>query len=199
MADRDLSLYSALKIGSLRDERKQRKILKEYGYKLDTRLSDGRQTIIAVKPNRKEVLFIENGTDPNNSKDILTDFQLVTGGLTGTNRYKETKAKYNLAKEKYPGAQFKNVGYSLGGALVNEITRPEDKAVVYNSAFLKNAPVKKNVSSLRIEGDPVSIYSPPETTRLLVNPYENPGGLGTPNFLLKTHKIDALKGQEIFL
>lgn len=195
-----LRLYTALKIGNLRNERKQQNALKRYGYALDTRLSNGRQTIVAYNPKKNHVLFLENGTDPSNFKDIYTDVELARGNLGSTERYRETKQIYDNAKSKYKGAVFKDVGYSLGGALVNAIAQPEDKAVVFNSPFLKSTPVKSNVSSLRVEGDPVSIYSPKENTRLLVNPYEpgkNP--LEQANYLLKTHRLESIANQEIFL
>jgi hypothetical protein len=194
-----LKLYTALKIGNLRNERKQQNALKRYGYILDRPLSNGRQTMVAYNPKKNQVLFLENGTDPSNFKDIYTDVQLARGQLASTERYRETKQIYDTAKSKYKGAVFKDIGYSLGGALVNAIAQPEDKAVVFNSPFLKSTPVKSNVSSLRVEGDPVSIYSPPENTRLLVNPYENPGGLGTPNYLLKTHRLESIAQQKIFI
>jgi hypothetical protein len=197
--DQPLRLYTALKIGHLRDERKQKNALIRYGYNLDTKLSDGRQTMVAYNRNKNQVLFLENGTDTSSSKDLYTDFELVRGNLSNTSRYKETRQIYDNAKSKYKGAKFLDVGYSLGGALVNEIAQPQDNAVVFNSAFLKSAPAKKNVTSIRVEGDPVSIYSPPEITRTLVNPYENPGGLSTPNYLLKTHRLDSIKDTQIFL
>ena len=200
MDEQPLRLYTALKIGSLRNERKQKNALKRYGYRLDERLSDGRQSMVAYNAKKNQVLFLENGTDPSNAKDLYTDFQLVRGNLASTDRYKETKQIYDTAKSKYKGAKFLDVGYSLGGALVNEIAQPQDRAVVFNSPFLKSKSVKSNVSSLRVEGDPVSIYSPPETTRLLVNPYEpgkNP--LEQANYLLKTHRLESIAKQEIFL
>lgn len=198
--DKPLRLYTALKIGHLRDEGRQRNALKKYGYRLDERLSNGRQTLVAYNRGKNSVLYLENGTDPSNPKDLYTDFQLARGNLTGTERYKESKQIYDNAKTKYKGAKFLDVGYSLGGALVNEVAKPEDKAVVFNSPFLKSTGAKANVSSIRVANDPISLLSPPSNTRTLVNPYENPGGVvGTGNYLLKTHYLDSIKDQQIFL
>jgi hypothetical protein len=199
MDEKPLRLYTALKIGGLRNERRQKSALKKYGYRLDERLSDGRQTLVAFNKNRNQVLFLENGTDPSNPKDLYTDLQLARGQLITTDRYRESKQIYDTAKSKYKGAKFLDVGYSLGGALVNEFAQPQDKAVVFNSPFLKSSPVKKNVSSIRVANDPISLLSPPSNTRTLVNPYENPGGVGIPNYLLKTHSLDSIKEQQIFL
>jgi hypothetical protein len=196
-----LSLYKAIKIGGLRDEQKQQKALNKYGFQLDTRLSNGRQSLVAYNPAKNNVLFIENGTDTSSRKDILTDLVLATGNLKSTQRYKETKQVYDAAKSKYKNASFTDVGSSLGGALVNYVSKPDDKVILYNAAFTPNQLVRQHVQNYIVKDDPISVYVPRnENTTILPNPFSPGQGLKDKyNYLLKTHKSDAIKDANIYV
>ena len=196
-----LSLYQAIKIGGLRDEERQKKALNKFGFQLDTRLSNGRQSLIAYNPAKNNVLYVENGTDLSSRKDVITDLVLASGNLKSTQRYKETKAVYDAAKDKYKNASFTDVGSSLGGALVNYVSKPEDKVILYNSAFTPNQLVRPHVKNYIVKDDPISIYVPRnQNTTVLPNPFSPGQGLKDKyNYLLKTHKSDAIKDAEIFV
>jgi len=196
-----LKLYTAIKIGGLRDEDKQKKALTKFGYQLDERLSNGRQSLVAYSPSKNNVLFIENGTDTSSRKDILTDLVLATGNLKSTQRYKETKQVYDAAKDKYQTASFTDVGSSLGGALVNFVSKPDDKVILYNAAYTPNQLVRPHVKNYIVKDDPISIYVPRnQNTTILPNPFSPGQGLRDKyNYLLKTHKSDAIKDAEIFV
>jgi hypothetical protein len=165
---------------------------------LDKRISDGRQTLVAYNPNKNEVLFISNGTDTSSEKDLITDLVLGTGGLKQTERYRETKNAYDMAKHKYRGANFVDVAHSLGGGLLNGIVRPsEDRVITYNAAYTPGQKVREGITNYRTKGDVVSLFAPQQTTKELVNtnsPVQNPV-----NYLLKSHAIENIKEQQIFL
>jgi hypothetical protein len=194
--DRKLSLYKALKVGYLRDEAKQSRALKRFGFQLDTRISDGRQTMVAYNPMEKKVLFVSNGTDAHSAKDIETDLILATGALKQTKRYAETKRAYDMAKEKYKGASFIDAGHSLGGGLINEIVGRKDTAYNYNPALAKNSIAHTNVQNYRTAGDIVSIFAPKQTTTQLVNHNET---VRPVNYLLKAHALDNIKELPVFV
>jgi len=195
--DRRLKLGKALQIGYLRDERKQAKALGRFGYMLDNRLSDGRQTLVAFNPKENQVLFVANGTDPKSSKDLETDLLTITGGLKQTRRYDETKAAYNAAKQKYKGAQFVDVGHSLAGGLVNAVASGNDTVYTYNAAFAPNQKARANVQNYRTAGDVVSLFAPKETTTQLVNRTEST--VRPVNYLLKTHAVENIKDLPVYL
>ena len=196
-----LSLYKAIKIGGLRDEEKQKKALTKFGYQLDERLSNGRQSLIAYNPAKNNVLYVENGTDTSSRKDIVTDLVLASGNIKSTERYKESKAVYDAAKAKYKNALFTDVGSSLGGSLVNYISKPDDKVILYNPAFTPNQKVRPHVKNYIVKDDPISIYAPRnENTTILPNPFSPGQGLKDKyNYLLKTHKSDAIKDANIYV
>jgi len=193
--ERRLKFGKALQIGYLRDEGKQAKVLSKFGYMLDTRLSDGRQTMVAYNPNSKQVLFVANGTDPTSAKDLQTDLLTVTGGLKQSKRYAETKSIYDAAKEKYKGAKFIDAGHSLGGALINAVSSRNDNAYTYNPAFAPNQTARANVQNYRTAGDVVSLFAPKATTTELVNRTESVRPI---NYLLKTHAVENIKELPVF-
>lgn len=194
--ERQLKLYKALKIGYLRDEAKQAKALKRFGYALDRRISDGRQTMVAYNPEQNKVLFVENGTDARSSKDLTTDLVLALGGIKQTQRYDETKKAYDMAKEKYKGAEFVSAGHSLGGGLLNAIVPKGDTAYTYNPAVF-GQPINPNVENYRTKGDVVSLFSPQKNTTGIATP--NEVSVPTPNALLKAHALSNVKNLPVFL
>jgi len=171
---RKLKLYKALKIGYLRDKKKQAKVLKRYGYRLDTELSNGRETLVAYNPFNNKVLFIPNGTDPTNERDLQTDLILAVGGLRQTSRYMDTKKTYNEAKKKYSGSNFILASHSLGGGISNYVAQPKDKVINYNPAYPPNATARPNVTNYRTQGDIISAYAPKQNTITLEKPRPDP-------------------------
>jgi hypothetical protein len=192
---RRLPLYNAIQIGRLRNEDKQEQALSKFGYMLDRRISDGRQTVVAYNPKYNKLLFLQNGTDTKSAKDIITDIELVGGRLKQTQRYAEVKQAYAEAKDKYKGAKFIDVGYSLGGALVNYVAKPEDRAITYNAGFIPGQKVREHVENIHVKGDWISSQYPPETTRLIA-PVEN---VKETNPFLKLHSVEHLKNQPLFV
>lgn len=166
-----LKLHKALKIAYMRNKpKRQARLLKKYGYRLDTDLSNPRETMVAYNPFDKKVLFVANGTSINSEKDILTDIVLAHGGIKQTPRFEDTKNILNKAKEKYKGSNFVLAGHSLGSSLVNYAGSGSDKIVTYNGAFTPNQKARPNVTNYRTEGDVVSYYAPKANTTTLLKP-----------------------------
>lgn len=194
--DRKLKLYKALKIGYLRNEDKQAKALGRFGYQLDRRISDGRQTMVAYNPMENKVLFVENGTSTHSTKDLQTDMLLALGGIKQTKRYQETKNAYDAAKDKYKGAEFVSAGHSLAGGILNALVPKGDQAYTYNPAIV-GQPLNRNVENYRTRGDVVSLLSPEKNTTQLMN--ANESTLPTKNYLLKAHNIANIQNLPVFL
>lgn len=153
-----IRLYNALKIGYLRNEAKQKKRLKRFGYRLDEELTT-REHLVAYNPFKNKVLFVSNGTQITSPSDIYTDVVGIgLNKLKDTSRFKRDDSAYLKAKEKYKDAPVKLIGHSLGGAIVSAIDLQKgDRGVTYNAAnvYLKKRP---NVTNLRTIGDPFSAF-----------------------------------------
>lgn len=180
-----LKLYKALKIGYYRNERKQAKALKKYGYVLDKELSMGRERMVAFNPTTKKVLFVENGTNPTNVGDIVNDAYLVAGAIKKTGRFKRAKNTLNLAHDRYKDYKFTLAGHSLGGNLTNYIATPSDKVINYNAAYSKNAKPRANVTNFRVASDPISSYSPEGNTKIVEVPKQQKEPTAQTNKLLR--------------
>jgi len=189
---RKLSLRKALNVGYLRNERKQQKRLKAFGYILDKDLTTGNY-LTAYNPAKNKVIFVDNGTNPTSLRDLWTD---VTGiglhRLSSTDRYKQDYSAYLKAKEKYKDVPITLVGHSLGGALATEMARPGDKAIVYNAAniFTKK---KDNVTSFRTQGDLFSALDLQATT------LRNAGSMFAPINPIQPHALSNLADKPIFV
>lgn len=194
-----LSLYKGLKIGYLRNQKKQAKKLKKYGYVLDKELTDNQHTV-AYSPFTGKVLFINNGSEPNpaNTGQFLKDwrtniFNVPTGTFAYTPRAQEDKSAYLKAKKKYADKEFELVGHSQGAISVNELASGKDKGYTYNGAFLKQKD-NPRVENYRNPNDVVSMFSNPADTKTL---YQQPN-MRTIN-PLSAHGIETIKQLPIFL
>ena len=191
---KDLTLHKALKIGYLRNQKKQKKRLKKFGYRFDPELSNERQNVVAFNPTSNKLLLIGNGTDPRQEKDLQTDLLLGIGGLKETERYREEKNALLKAKRKYKEADVVIVGHSLYGGIANSIASPNDSVVTLDPA-LTNPKPRRNVTNYRTKGDIVSAFASNTTTlpnpnQLSLNPIRN---------ILNAHNVDNIRNQPIFI
>jgi hypothetical protein len=193
----NLSLFKALNVGYKRDLGKASKKLSRYGYQVDTQLSDPRERVVAYNPKLKKVLFIENGTDPTNIKDLKTDVGLAIGKLPEAKRIADAKSALVKAKEKYnPVHGTVLVGHSLGGGITNSIAGGSDKVLNYNPAYTIGQTARPNVQNFRTQGDVVSAFAPSSNTKTLEN--KNDGSSGVQH-LLKTHALENIRGAGVFV
>lgn len=194
-----IKLYSALKIGYLRDKQKQAKALKRYGYVLDKDLTNEREHVVAWHPLQKKLLYISQGTDPTSSKDLQTDILLASGAIKQSKRYEEEKNALLKAQQKYGATaqQTHLAGHSLAGQIINAIAPSGSHAVTYNPAFTPAQKARSNVQNYRTSGDIVSILAPRENTTTLGNPVS--ASVNPANYLLKAHQLDNLKNTNIYV
>jgi hypothetical protein len=76
-----LRLYNALKAGYFRNEKKQRRYLKRFGYIVDSELTNPRENIVAYNPVDKKLLYISNGTDITDFSDLKNDGLILSGNI----------------------------------------------------------------------------------------------------------------------
>jgi hypothetical protein len=195
-----LSLYKAIKIGYLRDKKKQSKILKKYGYVLDPTLSDDRQYITAYNPFSNKLLRISNGTDFSNAKDVITYVELAVRKLKNTERFKEERNSLLKAKKKYNEKETVFAAHSLGGNITNALASGKDQVYNYNPAYTIGQKARANVMNIRTQGDIFSTFSPTGNTTVL------PSILNTMQILEKPkesiediHSYENIKRLPVFL
>lgn len=184
-----LSLYKALEIGYLRDENKQKKKLKKFGYKL---LPDqtNREHLAAYNPESKKLLYVSNGTDFSNKTDITNDLLGAIGQQRNSTRTKEEKNALLKAKNNVKPEEVVLVGHSLGAQYTNYIASKNDKVIQYNPYYTMGATERQNVKNYRTKNDLVSLYSPKENTEILNQGFINP---------VKAHHISNIKNEPIFV
>jgi dienelactone hydrolase len=195
--NQDLSLFQALNAGYKRDLGKAQKKLSKHGYVVDTELSDSRERVVAYNKDKGKILFIENGTDPTNLKDLKTDVGLGLGKLPQDKRIANAKEALVKAKEKYKAVNGTVlVGHSLGGGITNSIAGGGDRVINYNPAYTVGQTSRKNVENYRTKGDVVSVFAPSSNTKVLDNNVKGTSGV---DHLLKTHALENIRKEGIFV
>jgi hypothetical protein len=183
-----LKLYNALNIGYLRNEKKQRKRLKRFGYRLDPELTT-REHLVAYNPFENRLLYVSSGTDFANPTDVYNDIRGLTNTQKSTRRYEEERNALLKAKQKYNPAKTTLASHSLGSQYTNTIASRGDDVYQYNPFLMPNTRPRENIQNIRTEYDPVSLFSPKENTITLQNQ----------NGLLKAHNLENIRNQPIFL
>lgn len=184
-----LKLYNALNIGYLRNEKKQRKRLKKFGYVLDPELTN-REHLVAYNPFEQKLLYVSNGTDPTDYRDWYQDLRGLTNTQKSTRRYQDEKNALMKAKNKYNEKSTTLVSHSLGSQFTNTIASRDDNVIQYNPFLMPNTRPRENVQNIRTPLDPVSIFAPSENTRTI-----SAGG----NSLLRPHRLDNIRNEPIFI
>lgn len=187
-----LTLHKALRIGYLRNERKQAKRLKRFGYRIDNELST-HNYITAYNPFKNKVIFIDNGTNPTSVRDLYTDIAGIgLNRLTSTSRYKTDYTAYLKAKDKYKDAPVTLVGHSLGGSIVSEMVKPGDRAITYGAPYTKK---KDNAQTYayRTAGDPFSAFN------LQAKTLENAASITQRINPIQPHNVSNLADKPIFV
>lgn len=193
----NLSLFQALNAGYKRDLGKAQKKLEKYGYTVDRDLSHERERVVAYNKDKGKLLFIENGTDPKNMKDLKTDVGLGIGKLAEDKRIANAKDALVKAKEKYKAVNGTVlVGHSLGSGITNTIAGGGDRVINYNPAYTVGQKARGNVENYRTKGDIVSVFAPSSNTKVLENNVQSKGGV---DHLLKSHELSNIRKEGIFV
>jgi hypothetical protein len=183
-----LKLYNALNIGYFRNEAKQRKRLKRFGYVLDGDLTN-RERMVAYNPTSKKLLYVSNGTDFTNANDLANDLLIALPiGPKTRGRVVEEKNTLLKAKEKYGVDKATVLGHSLGGNIVHYIGGAQDKIIEYNPALVNQKP-RANETILKTKRDPFST--------LANNPTIIPGTEDIT--VIKAHNLENIREEPIFV
>lgn len=184
-----LNLYKALEIGYLRNEEKQKKRLKRFGYRLLPEFTT-REYVIAINPQTQKMLYISNGTDFSNARDVQNDLLGAIGAQKSSARYQEERNALLKAKQQYKPKQTTLVSHSLGSQYTNYIASADDKVIQYNPYYTAGAKARPNVENYRTKMDVVSMFAPKQNTQLLKSKIENP---------VSAHNIENIKDAPIFI
>lgn len=196
---RKIRLYNALKAGYMRNERRQAKYLKKFGYVLDRELTNGRENIVAYNPFDKKLLYISNGTDFRNAEDIGNDALILVGSQKESGRVRDEKQLLTKARQKYKDAKLVMASHSLGGQIQHNIAPSDATVYTYNPAYSFNQKVRPNFKNYRTEGDIVSTFAPKQNTTILENPNPQRSQLNAFSNILDAHSTDNLRNVGIFL
>jgi predicted alpha/beta superfamily hydrolase len=182
-----LRLYNALKIGYFRNEAKQRKRLKRFGYRLDPQFTT-RDHMVAYNPYSKKLLFVSNGTQPTNMDDLAADLVVGLGSSPKYNkRIDEQKNALLKAKERYGVNHATIVGHSLGGNTGHFIGSADDKIISYNPALI-NQKARTNETILKTKNDPVSAFA--NDGKILAS---------SPDTVIGSHSLENIRNAAIFI
>jgi len=184
-----LNLYRALSIGYLRNEAKQKKRLKRFGYRLVPELTN-RERVVAINPQNKKLLYISNGTDFSNSRDVQNDILGATGAQQNTKRMEEEKNTLLKAKELFNPKKTVLVSHSLGSQYTNYIAGAGDEVIQLNPYYTPGAKARPNVQNYRTAADIVSAFAPKENTQIIKSPTISP---------ISAHNIETVKDAPIFV
>jgi hypothetical protein len=194
-----LRLYNALKAGYLRNERRQAKYLKKFGYVLDRELTNGRENIVAYNPFDKKLLYISNGTDIRSAEDLANDALILVGSQKESGRVRDEKQLLTKAREKYKDAKLVMASHSLGSQIQHNIAPSDAVVTTYNPAYSFNQKIRPNFKNYRTEGDIVSTFAPKQNTTILENPKPQRSQLNAFSNILDAHSTDNLRNAGIFL
>lgn len=183
-----LSLYKALSIGYLRNEAKQGKRLKAFGYRIVPDLTN-REHLVAFNPTSQKLLYVSQGTDFSNSTDVQNDILGAVGAQRLSRRREEEKAALEKARSMLKPRDTVLVSHSLGSQYTNYIARPTDRVIQYNPFYTPGATARPNVQNYREGPDVVSAFAPKANTTTLSDTKS----------MLKAHSIDNIKAEPIFI
>jgi hypothetical protein len=188
-----LSLYKALQLGYLRNEDKQTRKLKKFGYIVDRDLTDN-ERLVAYNPFLQKTLFVSNGSETSLFKDAKqfnkdwshNIFNIGTGNIKNSTRYKNDKEAYENALKKY-NTTMVLAGHSQAGSNLSRLAHGNHQVYTLDPALINQKP-RENVHNFRSKGDIISSAANDITT--LSKGSMNP---------IKAHDIANIKNEPIFL
>jgi hypothetical protein len=188
-----LTLYKALQLGYLRNEDKQTRKLKKFGYIVDRNLTDN-ERLVAYNPTLKKTLFVSNGSETSllkNPHQFGKDWShnilnIGTGNIKNSTRYNQDKQTYESALKKY-NTTMVLAGHSQAGSNLARIAHGNHQVYTLDPALINQKP-RENVHNFRSRGDIISAGANDITTL-------SKGSLNP----MKAHDIANIKNEPIFL
>lgn len=139
-------------------------------------------------------------------------YENIVGGYRDTDRYKQADETLKAAKSKYQPAETVLTAHSLGGRIVQDIAKKDDKVFALDPAQTIGQKVKGNQNIYRSAGDVVSLASAgSKNLKTLPNPHVreiipalisgNPNAIGVAAAIdaFHSHDIGNIKGSNIFV
>ena len=150
-------------------------------YKLEHLFDDEEKACVYVNHEKKHRIIGYRGTDFKNTKDLMSDVQIILGVSGLDKRIAESLAAYDAVRAKYPEYTKRVCGHSLGGTISYIVTvhRQPDRCTVFNPGSapntlftqmltdtLQHKARTKNVFTYKIIGDIVSTFGFIGTTKI---------------------------------
>lgn len=135
-------------------------------FKIDRQFTNNKHTVVNdTKRNRKVVIF--KGTNPKDSRDLVSDAALALGQEKRNTRFKNSKSivkKVRKASKKQGmGSKLTVIGHSLGGSLAEFASnKKKDKTITVNKGAGLNQigkNIQKTQTDIRSKNDIVSLLS----------------------------------------
>lgn len=158
-------------------------------YRLEHLLPDEERACVYVDHAKKNVIIGYRGTDKTDTKDLMSDVEIILGVSGSDQRVQASLRAYDLVRAQYPEYTKWICGHSLGGTICYIIAkhREPERCVVFNPGSAPNAlfvqmltdTVKKaawvtHVFTYKILGDMVSTFSFVGNTKLFRAPTADP-------------------------
>lgn len=135
-------------------------------FKIDKKYTNDKHTVVDdTKTGRKTVIF--KGTNPTDTRDLVSDFRILTGRESSDPRFKNSKKiveKIRKASQREgKGSKLNIVGHSLGGSLAEKSANSKkDTVITVNKGAgvgSINRKVGSNQTDIRSKFDIVSALS----------------------------------------
>lgn len=169
----NIPLYIPLKMTYPEQMDKYKQKAAQYGYFVDTNLTD-KNHLVLVNKQKQVVVFGVRGTNTELSSDVLTSTSLPFSSLIGKditsyNRYKDAVKKYEEVKKAYPNEELIRIGHSLGGTIQSVMSKPNEKTYTYNRLY-GPYDVKPNEVAVSVESDPLFIRKSKDKQKIISIP-----------------------------
>ncbi len=185
------------------------------GYTLDIKLSNDNNLVYY---NKNFVILCIRGTDPTDSRDLISDAMLMVGFNKATPHFKDSAKILDKAYKKYKGYKIIVTGHSLAGRITIDLldvypnkiykvyafnpgTSPHNLVKHFGKSFvgLFSKSVRNSAKKLNIYttlGDPISTLSMLEGAKVVKPTSKNPHGLENFDQLKKPMKRSIVKPTE---
>lgn len=184
-------------------------------HSLDDWLNSDLKLALGIRKNQGKPI-IERGIEkllPDAwKKSFDRRYENTFGGFKDTDRYKQADETLKAAKTKYAPSGVSITGHSLGGRIVQDIAKKEDKVYALDAGQTLGQKVKGGQNIYRTAGDVVSgasAWSPhvqtlanPHTSKLLPALFTRSApqiGVAAAIDAYNAHNIENIKGSDIFV
>jgi hypothetical protein len=199
-----ISLYEQIRNGSARNSKQQQDFGNKHNIIYDKELSNRDHTVYH-DPKNNTLLYNITGsrfTYKEGYRDWRNNLMIGLGAGKSTDRYNQEKHNLETARNKYNPKNVTITGYSQGGYHAQNLSKPTDKVITYNGAFVFDK-IKDNNTHYRINTDLISSTAYGKQTNynsIYGNQIRSPSTLV--NFGIESvlaHKLNNIKDKPIYI